>query len=260
MVKITFRDVWAGWKDATLTTHGVKQAEALALSFATTSFTDIYTSDLKRAFMTAQAIHAAQRPSTKLHTTKLLREQYFGAAEGTSYKHKRDKDLTLRQHFSRGIYPPVFSRHERFPGGESKDDVSERAREFMDTVILPLVQQEAEGQVKSVHIAVVSHGLFIPELVVLLWKKHKNPVSTEFELRQNLRGMRNTAWTRIEFGFDGDSAGDTVSRPCKLKFLHVNCHNHLDSLTRQKGGISRLAYDPAQKDIRSFFSKNKSSS
>ncbi|KAH6911399.1 histidine phosphatase superfamily [Coprinopsis sp. MPI-PUGE-AT-0042] len=274
MVKFTFirhgesvdnlKEVWAGWKDSTLTNHGVKQAEALALSFATTPLTAIYTSDLIRAHMTAKAVQAAQS-DVPLHVNELLREQYFGVAEGTSYKSQRSKDLTLAQHYAKGIFPTIFGRNERFPGGESKNDVAARARRFVQEVLMPYVRQEDEGK-EGLHIAVVSHGLIIPELISILWRMDKNPVMQETELRGNLRGMRNTGWTRVEFGLqeeenaaaaDGYRSQNSAFKTHKIRFLHVNSHAHLSSLTRQKGGISRLAHDPGQKDIRAFFSKPK---
>ncbi|TFK28060.1 phosphoglycerate mutase-like protein [Coprinopsis marcescibilis] len=255
------KEVWAGWKDSPLTNHGMIQAQALALSFATTPFTAIYTSDLKRAHTTAKALQAAQA-QVPLHITDLLREQSFGVAEGSSYKAKRDKDLTLKQHFSRGLFPVLYGNHDRFPGGESKEDLRVRARQFFGDMILPFVRGEREKE--NIHIAVVSHGLFIQEIAVLLWKLGGSPICQESELRQNIRGMRNTAWTRIEISTAkvsevGANAtnGGVPPTPYTMKLVQVNCHTHIHSLIRQKGGISRLPYDPAQKDIRSFFSKNK---
>jgi broad specificity phosphatase PhoE len=178
--------------------NDVQQTEALALSFATTPLTAIYTSDLIRAHMTAKALQAAQS-EVPLHVNELLREQYFGVAEGTSYKSQRSRDLTLAQHYAKGVFPAVYGRSERFPGGESKNDVAARARRFVQEVLMPYVRQEEEGK-EGLHIAIVSHGLMIPELISILWRMDKKPVSQETELRSNLRGMRNTGWTRIEFG------------------------------------------------------------
>ncbi|KAJ2929770.1 hypothetical protein H1R20_g7342, partial [Candolleomyces eurysporus] len=221
-----------------------------------------------RALKTAKAIHATQpSPSTvPLHTNELLREQYFGAAEGKSFKTKRNKDMTLAEHFARGLFPALYNRTERFPGGESRDDVATRAQRFLDEVLMPYVWQEDTGKAESpIHIVVVSHGLFIPELIVLMARKddaHK--AKNEADIRSNARGMRNTAWTRVEFGFQrvehpnpgsDDSDVQTPEKALRLKFLNVKVHPHLHNLKRQTGGISRLAHDPAQKDIRSFFAK-----
>ncbi|KAF5338883.1 hypothetical protein D9611_008798 [Ephemerocybe angulata] len=283
MVKITFvrhgesvdnlKDVWAGSKDSPLTNHGMRQAEHLALSFSSLPITAIYTSNLGRAQLTAKAILAAQPPSNKvpLHTSELLQEQSFGAAEGKSYKVKRNEKMTTAEHYARGIFPTVYNRNERFPGGESKNDVAARARRFLDEVLMPYVwQEDVEKNAdesgssddgpglpkKPIHIVIVSHGLFIPELVALLAMKDEKMAGKEADVRTNVRGMRNTAWTRVEFGFKRtEEANATVEKTLKIRFTHVNVSPHLEKLQRQKGGIARLAHDPAQKDIRTFFAR-----
>lgn len=168
-------------------------------------FTAIYTSDLNRAHATAKAIQATQPSpsSVPLHTDQLLREQYFGVAEGESFRTKRNKDMTLAEHFARGLFPTLYNRTERFPGGESKADVAVRAQQFLDEVLMPYVREEDTKNAKSsTHIVVVSHGLFIPELIALMARKDDaHRAKTETEIRSNVRGMRNTAWTRVEFGF-----------------------------------------------------------
>lgn len=234
-----------------------------------THFTSIYTSDLSRASLTAKAIHAAQPSSSRppaasssnlprstsfrtaskgppapipLHTTDLLREQNFGVGEGKSYKVTRNKSLTLPQHFARNIFPTLYGRQERFPGGESKEDVAARAKRFLEEVIMPYVwaedgkndsveaengledelrssddsdvlaaqvvaernakEQERKESKEQAHICIVSHGLFIPELIVLLALKDEEFKAKAQEVRNNVRGMRNTDWTRVEFGFE----------------------------------------------------------
>lgn len=123
-------------------------------------------------------------------------------------------------------------------GGESKDDVAARARRFLEEVVMPYVWAEdaenddtlaeereeerrsddsdvlaaqvvAEQKAKAkerkekrqAHICVVSHGLFIPELIVLMAMKDEEFKTRIQEVRSTVKGMRNTDWTRIEFGF-----------------------------------------------------------
>ncbi|RXW24463.1 hypothetical protein EST38_g1396 [Candolleomyces aberdarensis] len=226
-----------------------------------------------RALKTAKAIHATQPSSSTvpLHTNELLREQYFGAAEGKSFKTKRNKDMTLAEHFARGLFPALYNRTERFPGGESRDDVATRAQRFLDEVLMPYVWQEDTGKADSpIHIVVVSHGLFIPELIVLMARKddvHK--AKNEAEIRSNARGMRNTAWTRVEFGFQvrlerdirnaaveiltymrqrvepqnqgsDDSDVQTPEKALRLKFLNVKVHPHLHNLVRNREVTAKL--------------------
>jgi broad specificity phosphatase PhoE len=112
--------------------------------------------------------------------------------------------MTLVEHFARGLFPTLYNRTERFPGGESKDEVAVRAQRFLDEVLMPYVWQEDTGKANSspIHVVVVSHGLFIPELILLMARKDEaHKAKNEAEIRSNVRGMRNTAWTRVEFGF-----------------------------------------------------------
>lgn len=76
--------LWAGHRDAPLTNHGFNQATRLGKQFADVPITAIYTSDLKRARTTAQAVydHNQQEPKPTFTVSTLLREQYFGKAEG----------------------------------------------------------------------------------------------------------------------------------------------------------------------------------
>ncbi|THV00826.1 phosphoglycerate mutase-like protein [Dendrothele bispora CBS 962.96] len=255
------KSVWAGWKDAPLSNHGMKQARSLGRWFATnnTHFTTIYSSTLQRAVMTADAILEHQvDPKPPLIKSISLREQHFGQAEGHLYRQTRDPNLTLEEHYSRGIFPHLRSRSESFPGGESKDDLAKRAEDVIRDIILPsIVEAMKEGRT-DYHVAIVSHGLFIKELIDRLLKRRAG-VFPEIKYQ----GLRNTGWTRILIGIDGNvpssskntskAAPDLSSSPLLVRITQVNRHEHLDSISRQKGGIGSAAHDPKQKGIRDFF-------
>ncbi|TFK40819.1 histidine phosphatase superfamily [Crucibulum laeve] len=271
------KNLWAGWKDATLSNHGMFQAECLASSLASTPFTEIYASDLKRALLTAQALQSSQLsrlasildpttstptsvlapPPPKLHITELLREQHFGAGEGKPFVSK-DPELSLHAHYAKGKFPALYGRSERFPGGESLCEVRARAERAVDEVLWGYISQLQEefkaGEEKEVHVAVVSHGIFIPELIMALLKCGGEEVADI----KNYRGMKNTAWSRVVVNVVKDEHGAAVvtqdGKPkLKVAVTSINRHEHLDKLVRQKGGIGRVAYDPGQKDIRAFF-------
>jgi broad specificity phosphatase PhoE len=82
--------LWAGHRDAPLSNHGHSQALRLAKAFADVPVTAIYASDLNRANTTARRVWEAnadknggkQVPFT---TSPLLREQFFGEAEGAAW-------------------------------------------------------------------------------------------------------------------------------------------------------------------------------
>lgn len=146
--------------------------------------------------MTAMVIQEQQPdPNISLTVSSLLREQYFGAGEGKK-RWAKDPDLTLAIHFARGKFPAIYTRTEKFPGGESLDDMTERVDTTIDNILLPYISQEAEGDAPMT-VAIVSHGLFIAELVARLMKRDGTYQDGTFNA-QNLRGLKNTSWTKVQ--------------------------------------------------------------
>jgi len=250
------RAVWAGWADATLTNHGMNQAQAVGASLSGTQFSAIYSSPLKRAYMTAEAIQSQQQvESPQLVASPLFREQHFGVAEGKPSTRKRDPDVPLAEQFNRGIYPGSLSRSESFPEGESLDDVQDRAAKGWAEILLPYVQEKAREGNNHVHVAVVSHGLFIKEALRALAKYDRTADVSACDYQW----LRNTAWARVVVemkAFRKDV--ELIFSPSNLQLervqlSHFNHCDHLATVTRQKGGIGREAYDGRQKDIRGFF-------
>ncbi|KAJ6508729.1 phosphoglycerate mutase-like protein [Mycena sanguinolenta] len=250
------RAVWAGWADATLTNHGIKQAQAVGASLSATQFTAIYSSPLKRSCMTAEAIQQKQVGLPPLVTTPLLREQNFGIAEGKPSTAKRIPDIPLAEQFDRGLYPRALNRSEKFPEGESLDDVQDRAKRCWAEVLLPYVQEKArEDNDHPIHVAVISHGVFIKEALRALAKYDR---SADFSAC-DYQFLRNTAWARAVVEMKTFPKGeDRVFSPNdllleRIQLTHFNQYEHLATVTRQKGGIGREAHDIRQKDIRGFF-------
>ena len=89
-------------------------------------------------------------------TTPLLREQFFGRAEGQNWK--------------TGYATSSNSFHNRnycFDQGESLEDVGRRATEIMQRVVVPhLVKAAKTGQ--DEHVVLVAHGIMISELLFAL--------------------------------------------------------------------------------------------
>ncbi|KAF9464222.1 phosphoglycerate mutase [Collybia nuda] len=261
LLKVTFirhgesvdnlRSVWAGRRDSALSNHGKAQAEALGVSLSTTKFTAIHSSPLKRALMTAQALQNAQPdPKPSLMTSLLLQEQHYGLGEGKRYDVIRDSALSLAEHFARGEYPWLQSRTERFPEGESLEDVARRAEDAVEEIVLPYVWNVVKDETEGVHIAIVSHGLFIREAIAALMRKtgHIEGVNP-----QDYRGLQNTGYIKVTINVDTKSGEQVAESRCTVRVTEHNCSGHLDGLVRQKGGIGSAAYDPNQKDIRDFF-------
>lgn len=144
--------------------------------------------------MTAQAVHDAQRESPPpLTTSLLLREQTFGVAEGNPWITEMQPGLSLEDHFARKLYPVLHSWVHKFPEGESLDDLAARANKAVDDLLLPHVWSAARAGDQELHVAVVSHGLCISELVPALLVRDQSGIHPG----HRYRGLLNTAWTRV---------------------------------------------------------------
>jgi broad specificity phosphatase PhoE len=127
----------------------------------------------------------------------LLKEQNFGIAEGNKWALQRQPGLSDEEHWAKGIYPVPHERKEKFPEGESLDDLRDRAREAVKELIVPIIRDAVKEERESVHAALVSHGLCICEVVAAV-------ISLDYERRskglevpdRQYAGLRNTAWTR----------------------------------------------------------------
>ncbi|KAF8583352.1 phosphoglycerate mutase [Ramaria rubella] len=250
------RSVWAGWKDAPLSNHGIhlNQAKACGQSFSTTHLSAIYASPLKRAHTTAQAIFDAQsEPRPAFIVSPDLREQHFGIAEGESWSMSVETTLDIE----RKVFPILVGRDAKFPGAESLNDLAIRANRAVEELILPWIWDVERGFGKGeaeVHLAVVSHGLCISELVSALVKRDADG----YGHGGDYRGLVNTAWSRVTVALKDEGviltpASIDKATPLVVRVTHVNQHDHLAGIKRQKGGIGSTAYDPKQKDIREFF-------
>ena len=148
--------------------------------------------------MTATVIQERQPdPKISLTISSLLREQNFGAGEGKKICAK-DRELSLSVHYARGKFPAIYSRTGKFPGGESLEDVAKRADKVIDEVLLPYAWQEFEGGAPMT-VAIVSHGLFLAELVTRLVKR--GDIDLDGTEARNLRGLKNTAFTNVQVTF-----------------------------------------------------------
>ena len=170
-----------------------QQARALGEFFTDTHFTAIHASDLKRAFTTAQALYDGQRePKPTFDSSALLREQHFGVAEGKPWSYDTSRSFNLEEEMAKGIYPVLHGNDEKFPEGESIDELAQRAKEAITALVLPHVWQTAKEGKTGIHVAVVSHGLCISQIISELLK-----MSAKHEEERDYRGLLNTAWTRV---------------------------------------------------------------
>ena len=132
-----------GQKDAPLTETGVRQAQAVAERLADVVFSAVYTSDLGRAYHTAEIVN---RPhGLPLIPRRGLREVHLGAWEGRTAgelgQNESEADLLAKWRQD--------SVANRPPGGERLEELQARVIEELEGI----AREHPEGKV-----AVVTHG------------------------------------------------------------------------------------------------------
>ena len=191
------QSIWAGFRDSPLSSTGNSQARALGQAFSNVSLTAIYSSDLKRAAMTAEEILKANRsiPPPPLVQSKSLREQNFGQAEGKSWA---AAEWANPSHGEDG-------RTFRFKDGESLEQVNARMAKAVRQFVLPQLEALRKKPSSSLgdtpHICIVAHGIAIAELLRVFMSLHDDqPHSPWQHPRITYKRVRleNTGWTRLE--------------------------------------------------------------
>jgi len=187
--------IYAGVRDSALTTHGVLQATRLAAHLASTGvkISHIYSSDLQRAFKTAEAIQLAQSPSPA-STTKLelLREQDFGYYEGKSYMERTNHVSGKTAHRA------AHAHEEGFQDVESKESMAARMEQFISSYLVEHFIKCDGGET----IVVVAHGIILAYLWRCILKKFDD-VSVQSGIvvdrgLERLGGWSNTGYLDLE--------------------------------------------------------------
>ncbi len=135
---------YQGQQDIPLNSTGIKQAQLIAESLNDHHFSSLYSSDLMRAFQTAQEIE--KKVKLPIYTHPALREINQGEWEGKFIKDV----LAASGDEVRAVYQNPYT--SRKPGGESIAEVAERMYAYLDHLAEKHHQQT---------IIVVSHGLAI---------------------------------------------------------------------------------------------------
>jgi broad specificity phosphatase PhoE len=84
-------------------------------------------------------------------------------------------------------------RLEKFLNGESLDDLAVRAQQAIQEIILPYVWEAAKTGFHGTHVAIVSHGLILSEIMTALLEKDALGRGQQMAFR----GHKNTAWSRV---------------------------------------------------------------
>ncbi|MBO7332174.1 MAG: histidine phosphatase family protein [Alphaproteobacteria bacterium] len=145
-----------GWTDIPLNETGLAQAEKISKQLKKGDYSALYTSDLKRAFQTAEVLN--ETLSLSIQKVKELRELNHGDAEGKKDIRQIYGDILAIMYDN--THPNGFDI--RLPSGESRNDVLAR--------LLPFLRKVAEKH-KGENILLVSHGNLILSLYLAF---HKN--------------------------------------------------------------------------------------
>ncbi|GAA5973502.1 hypothetical protein JCM11641_006497 [Rhodosporidiobolus odoratus] len=187
--------LWAGHRDAPLTNHGYTQATRLGEALKDVPITAIYASDLARANTTARRVWDANKtqPKPPFTTSPLLREQFFGEAEGAPWDAGKYSSAHL-----------PWEDHRAFrlaPNAESLNDVARRAdlvlRHFVMPHVLATAATPASQSQQQQHIVLVAHGIWLSEML-FAFKRAGDP-KVRF-VKQG--GYSNTGYSRLEIELD----------------------------------------------------------
>jgi len=117
---------YCGITDVELSPLGVKQAKEAALHFKGINVSKIYSSPLKRAYNTAEAV--SQETGVQIKTEECLKEVNFGISENKTW------DELVAQHKSETDNWIKLKHKYKFPMGEGYEDIIKRISVLMDKV------------------------------------------------------------------------------------------------------------------------------
>ncbi len=142
-----------GQADVPLNAAGLAQAGQLAIELAGQKFSAVYSSDLMRAYQTAEIIAVGM--GLPVRVDRRLREISQGEWEGLLVGE-------VRQRYSQDFSVPYHdTARSRAPGGESVIEVAERLIQAADEISLAFSAQT---------VLLVSHGLALSALFCLATK------------------------------------------------------------------------------------------
>jgi len=134
-----------GHMDIPLNEAGRSQARELQILLKQFDLKYIYSSDLSRAFETAEIVAQGKIPVKKL---KILREAYLGEGEGQSYELLIEKYGSGVEQFFKGLTPEI-KNSSILPGAETPGEVIQRLYDSLD-----LIMQECSAS----RIGISTHG------------------------------------------------------------------------------------------------------
>lgn len=247
-----------GITDSPLTVYGQAQVDALAQAWKTTTAvgdaktlklpppTLIVCSPVGRARKTAEAIHAActplppssaivLEPSSPRFASSPKRQDVLQSAPPSLVVDfgLAEKDFGARESTRNGVHVAGFPKGTGL--GESKADFALKVH----TVGQEWVRAAAAGSTAQTppHVVLVTHGMWIATFFSATPSASPAPPFAANTGIFSLKVSLNEA--------------DKVAS----ELFKVNDTRHLDHVKRQKGGFGRVAFDPAQTKLSSFFAQ-----
>jgi alpha-ribazole phosphatase len=144
-----------GQSDVPLNQTGIHQAEQVAKRLSAEKIDFIYSSDLSRAFETAQICRSGFQPDIPIQADPCLREVNFGAWEGLTYNAIKEKYPDSLATWERDVYSSSP------PNGETLEDLTKRVQSFLDDLL-----QKHNDQT----VLVVAHGGVLQVMICLALK------------------------------------------------------------------------------------------
>ncbi|HNW58803.1 MAG TPA: histidine phosphatase family protein [bacterium] len=185
-----------GHMDVPLSATGILQAQAVASRLAAEPVDRIYSSDLKRAFKTAEIIRGERKMA--LFTDVRLREIHMGTFQGMTQGEAQEKHAEAWERFF------VQDAEYALPGGQSRAQKQMEIAEFMEEVVRDNPNRR---------LVVVTHGGI---LIAMLRHVLHLPPSHHFRVSIKNAGIqrflcRKGSWFLVTWGevdhLDGAEAG-----------------------------------------------------
>ena len=210
------RQFTQGQSNVPLNERGIEQAVLAGKFLSQNEFDVIYSSDLSRAYKTAETIvieNKAKKAPMKIIPDILLRETSHGI-----YEHKPSS--ALQEAAKAAGFSEIDRRRFRPPEGENQDDVELRAREFLSKMI-----HEESVNKNTDNILVVSHGLILREIFKVLFERDSGDRKTLEDRKDILLAGTgpNTGISKFKLVIESIN-GDLLSSECLLFYSdeHLN--------------------------------------
>ncbi|KAF9878739.1 phosphoglycerate mutase family protein [Colletotrichum karsti] len=241
-------NLYAGSRDASLTSHGVLQARRLgthlASHTATAPVSHIFTSNLQRAYRTAEAVRdAISTPSEAEASTRRvvevvqlpeLREKHFGSGEGQK------------------VGARVVG--ERHVGAETHEAMFARAKRFVDEYLAPIFACVDEAEDGAESVVIVAHGIILGVLARALRSATNFGKLVASPADSLPLSWSNTGYVEIHVTSAPAPKESTATWPgLSIKTVTVNSTEHLQGLKKTRGGIGSAKFDEKQKTLNAFF-------